>query len=37
LTLIEELRNLTVLKAVLEERRELQLFGHLDLIFDGRW
>ena len=36
-TLIEELRNLTVLKAVLEERRELQLFDHLDLIFDGRW
>lgn len=37
LKLIERLRNLTVLKAALEERREERLFNNLDMMFDGLW
>jgi hypothetical protein len=37
LSLVEELRNLKVLKAVLEERREERLFGDLDMMFDHLW
>ena len=37
LYLVEQLRNLKVLKVVLEERREERLFGDLDIIIDGLW
>jgi len=37
LNLIEELRNLKALKAVLEERREERIFGNLDMMIDGLW
>ena len=37
LSLIEELRNLKVLKAALEERRAERFFGDLDSMFDGPW
>ncbi|MGB5454849.1 MAG: hypothetical protein WBO16_17440 [Gammaproteobacteria bacterium] len=37
LNLVEELRNLKVLKAVLEERREERLFGDLDMMIDHLW
>jgi len=37
LNLIEELRNLKVLKAVLEERREERHFSDLDMMIDGMW
>jgi hypothetical protein len=37
LNLVEELRNLKVLRAVLEERREERLFGNLDIMIDGLW
>lgn len=37
LDLIEELRNLKVLKAVLEERQDERLFGELDIAIDDLW
>ena len=37
LILVEELRNLKVLKAALEERREERLFGDLDIVMGGLW
>ncbi len=35
--LVEELRNLTVLKDVLAQRREQRVFDHLDARADGLW